>query len=164
MRNTYLVMTVILFCSFCGIEAKAQVGKFQALYLINFTKNLDWPGENVTIGVVGNTKALTDLEPLADKYANIRLKKISGSESVGTCQMVFLPSSQNRKILEIQGKLNGSSTVLVVEDRDLVSKGAEIGFFLEGNKLKFLLNKKALDEAGVEVNDKLLSVAAEVVN
>lgn len=156
-------MVSVLLISSIGTKASAQVGKFQALYLINFTKNLDWSGEKVTIGVVGNSKALIELESLADKYPNISLKKISGGESVNDCQMIFLPSAQSRNISLIQNKIGNSPIVLVVEDQSLVSQGAEIAFFMDGNKLKFLLNKSAIEEAGVTISDKLLTVA-KVIN
>ena len=162
MRNILLIVGVLLITSI-GTEATAQVGKFQALYLVNFTKNLDWSGEQVTIGVVGNSKALIELESLASKYPSITVKKISGSESIENCQMVFLPSAQSRNFSAIQSKIGSSPIILVAEDESLIPKGAEIAFFMEGNKLKFTLNKSAIDDSGVTVSDKLLSVA-KVVN
>ena len=162
MRNILLFVGVLLITSI-GTEATAQVGKFQALYLVNFTKNLDWSGEQVTIGVVGNSKALIELESLASKYPGISVKKISGSESIENCQMVFLPSAQSRNFSAIQSKIGSAPIILVTEDESLISKGAEIAFFMEGNKLKFTLNKSAIDDSGVTVSDKLLSVA-KVVN
>ena len=161
MRNIVIIIVVLL-SSIIGTKATAQVGKFQALYLVNFTKNLNWPGERVTIGVVGNSKALIELESLAAKYPNISLKKISGGESVKDCQMIFLPSAQSRNMSLIQGKIGNSPIVLVTEDQSLISDGAEIGFYLEGNKLKFALNKSALNNAGVTASDKLLAVAKVV--
>ncbi|MFK7952218.1 MAG: YfiR family protein [Ekhidna sp.] len=161
MRNIYTVV-VLLLCTI-GMKATAQVDKFQALYLINFTKNLDWSGEKVTIGVVGNSKAIMELQSLASKYDNISLKKISGGESIKDCQMIFLPSAQSRNISMIQSKIGDSPIILVAEDRSLVADGAEIAFYQEGNKLKFLLNKSAINQTGVSISDKLLAVA-NVVN
>lgn len=162
MRSIIMCIAVVLISGF-GMKASAQVSKFQALYLVNFTKNLDWPGDKVTIGVVGNTQALIELESLAAKYPDISLKKISGGESVSDCNLIFLPSAQSRNFSLIQGKIGGSPIVLVAEDQRLISDGAELAFYMEGNKLKFVLNKSALDKAGVSVTDKLLSVA-KVVN
>ncbi len=162
MRNILLI-TGVLLITLIGTKATAQVGKFQALYLVNFTKNLDWSGENVTIGVVGNSKTLIELESLSSKYQNISIKKIAGSGSIENCQMVFLPSAQSRNFSAIQSKIGSAPIILVAEDESLISKGAEIAFFMEGNKLKFILNKSAINDSGVKVNDKLLSVA-KVVN
>ncbi|WP_420318907.1 YfiR family protein [Ekhidna sp.] len=161
--RSILIFIGVLLVSSLGMNASAQVGKFQALYLVNFTKNLDWPGENVTIGVVGNSKALIELESLVSKYPNISIKKISGSESIRDCQLIFLPTAQSRNISLIQSKIGSLPIVLVAEDRSLVSEGAEIGFYMEGNKLKFVINKSALDDSGISASEKLLSVA-KIVN
>jgi len=148
-----LLMTMLVSPGF------SQVSKFQALYLLNFSKNLDWNRQNIVIGVVGNTKALLELESIVSKYPNVSLKKISGGESVSDCQLIFLPSSQSRNFKLIQDKIGKASTVLVTEDDQLAYQGAEIAFFLEGNKLKFYINEKALAQSGVKATDKLLSIA-----
>ncbi len=162
MRRIIFFITVLLI-SGAGTKLFSQVNKFQALYLINFTKNIDWGSENITIGVVGNTKTLIELESLVAKYPNISLRKIAGTESIDNCQMIFLPSAQSRNFELIQGKIGSLPIVLVSEDESLASKGAEIAFFMEGNKLKFTLNKSALSGAGVEVGEKLFSIG-KVIN
>lgn len=159
---------IIVYCSILvfliqSLPTQGQVSKFQALYLVNFSKNLEWNRNDITIGVVGNTKTLVDLESLTAKYPEIKLKKISGSESVSDCQLIFLPSAQSRNFSLIQGKIGKAPIILVTEDESLVGQGAEIGFYLEGNRLKFSINKSALDKTGVKASSKLLDVA-KIVN
>ncbi|MEO9871850.1 YfiR family protein [Ekhidna sp.] len=162
MQRIILSITILLISSL-GVKLSAQIGKFQALYLLNFTKNIEWSENNVTIGVVGNSKALIELESLVEKYPNLSLRKISASESVDQCQMIFLPTSQSRNISLIQDKIGNKPIVLVSEDESMIDKGAEIAFYMEGNKLKFLINKSAVEESGVSVGEKLFSVG-KVVN
>lgn len=162
MKRILLFFSIIL-TSYCFTSAFGQVSKFQALYLLNFSKNLDWSSDNIVIGVVGNTKTIIELEGLTDKYPNISLKKIAASESVSDCQMVFLPSSQSKNFSAIQNKIGNLPIVLVCEDEELTKQGAEIGFYLEGNRLKFTINQTALNESTVTANEKLLSVA-RIVN
>lgn len=157
-----IVLIAMLVITSAENKLFSQVGKFQALYLVNFTKNIDWPGDNVTIGVVGNTKTLIELESLVAKYPEISLRKIAGGESVDKCQMIFLPSAQSRNFELIQNKIGDRPIVLVAEDEDLAKKGAEIGFYLEGNKLKFILNKSALNDAGVTVTEKLYDIGKTI--
>lgn len=158
-----IVVIGFAFIWLCALPSTGQVSKFQALYLVNMAKNLDWGRDQLTIGVVGNTKALLELERLVSKYDHLRLLKIAGSESVDRCQLIFLPAAQSRNFKLIQNKIGNSAVVLVTEDPDLVNQGAEISFFLEGNKLKFSINQSALESAGINVSPKLLSVA-RVVN
>lgn len=157
-----IVLIAMLVITSAENKLFSQVGKFQALYLVNFTKNIDWPGDNVTIGVVGNTKTLIELESLVAKYPEISLRKISGGESVDKCQMIFLPTAQSRNFELIQNKIGDLPIVLVTEDEELARKGAEIGFYMEGNKLKFILNKSALNDAGVTVTEKLYDIGKTI--
>lgn len=159
MRNIIVIAIIWLF----ALPSTAQVSRFQALYLVNMAKNLDWGRDQITIGVVGNTKTLLELEKLVSKYEQFRLLKIAGSESVDRCQLIFLPASQSRNFKLIQNKIGNSDIVLVTEDPDLVNQGAEVSFFLEGNKLKFSINQPALESTEVKVSSKLLSVA-RIVN
>ncbi|MEP1032342.1 YfiR family protein [Ekhidna sp.] len=157
MRRIIFLITILLISS-AGTRLYSQVNKFQALYLINFTKNINWSSDNITIGVVGNTKTLIELESLVAKYPNISLKKIAGTESIDKCQIIFLPSAQSRNFELIQNKIGSLPIILVSEDESLADKGAEIAFYMEGNKLKFILNKSALNSAGVNVGEKLFAI------
>ena len=155
----FSILLVIVFSSVLAPKSFAQVPKFQALYLLNFSRNLDWNQIDVTIGVLGNSKTYGELESLVVKYPNISLRKMALGESLSNCQMIFLPTSQNRNFDSVQQTIGSSPIVLVTEDSGLAEKGAEISFFMDGNKLKFSINKEALDASGVKVNDKLLSIA-----
>lgn len=141
----------------------AQESKYKALYLFNFTKYMEWSGDKVTIGIIGNSPVLLELESLAKRNAKIELLKISGSESVGLCDMIFLPEAQTRNFDLIQSKIGSTATVLVAENESLISKGAEMAFYKENDKLRFIVNKSALDEAGVKMSSSLL-YKAKVVN
>ena len=127
--------------------------------MVNFSKNIDWGHDSITIGVVGKTKALQELESLLPGNPNISLKKIYDGSLLDDCQLIFLPNSQKRNFNLIQQKIEDSPIVLVTENDDLVHKGAEISFYLEGNRLKFTLNQTALEEINVIGSDRLLSVA-----
>lgn len=158
MRKILTCFSIILLSGYL-LPVQAQVSKFQALYLLNFSKNFDWDQENVVIGVVGKTSIWAELETLAAKYPTISIKRVSVGESLSDCQLVFLPTSQKKNFAAIQGQIGKAPIVLVSEDENLAKEGAEVGFYLEGNRLKFTINQSALRESTVTANDKLLSVA-----
>lgn len=157
-----IALSLALLLGLAASHIYAQESKYQALYLFNFTKYIDWPGEQVTIGVIGNSPVLIELESLA-KNSKVKLLKIAGSESVSSCDMIFLPEAQSRNFDLIQSKLNGSPIILVTENESLVSKGAEMGFYTENNKLRFAINKGELDATGMKVSNTLFG-QARIVN
>lgn len=139
-----------------------QESKYKALYLFNFTKYIDWSSENITIGVIGNSPVLLELESLVKQNQNVKLLKISGSESIDQCDMVFLPEAQSRNFDLIQSKIR-ASTLLVTEDESLIPRGAAMAFYLENDKLKFIVNRGAMNATGMKMSNALLS-KAKLVN
>ena len=141
----------------------AQEDKYKALYIFNFTKYIDWQDQNeIVLGVVGNSPVLLELEVLVNRNPNIRLKKISGEEGIEECDLVFLPNAQTRNFSLIQSKISNSKIVLVAENEDLINQGAEMAFYKEGDKLRFMLNKNAFDRAMMKVSSSLLAQAKVV--
>ncbi|MDW3191120.1 MAG: YfiR family protein [Cytophagales bacterium] len=164
MKRTMVIIFFILSLSINPTTLKAQVSKFQALYLLNFSRNLDWDTEAIQIAVIGSSKTFDELSELTSKYPNVSVRKVRSTDPIHEFQMIFLPASQSKNFNLLQDKIGSSKIVLVVENEDLVSKGAEIGFSLEGNKLKFSMNRGSIYESAVIVNDKLFSLASAVIN
>ena len=161
-REIRLVFSLVV-CLLSLSKAQAQIPRFQALYLLNFSNKMEWDQSNIKIGVVGTSKVTEELNALATKYTNISVEKMEANELSKDCQVIFLPASQTKNFSLIQSKIGDSSIVLVTEDSNLAAKGAEISFYQDGNRLKFTINKTALDASGVKAPDRLLSVA-NVIN
>ena len=141
----------------------AQESKYQALYLFNFTKYLNWEGEKITIGVLGNSPVLLELSALIKQNPNIELSKISGADAVISCDMIYLPSAQSRNFELVQKHISNRSIVIVAEDETLIDQGAEFAFYSEEGRLKFAINKMAVDDSGVKMSARLLSLG-KIVN
>ncbi len=139
-----------------------QESKYKALYLFNFTKYIEWSGDKITIGIIGNSPVLLELETLTKQNSKIELLKISGSESIDRCNMIFIPEAQTRNFDLVQER-TGSSTLIVAENESLISKGAEMAFYREENKLRFMVNKSELDASGLKMSSLLLG-RAKIVN
>lgn len=162
MKKIIPYLVVMLLVASSG-HLHAQESKYKALYLFNFTKYIDWSGENITIGVIGNSPVLLELEALAMQNHKINLIKISGSEFVDDCDMIFLPEAQTRNFDLIQDEIGTNRTLLVAENQGLIARGAEMAFYTEDDKLKFIVNKTQLDAAGIKMSSSLLG-RAKIVN
>ncbi len=162
MKKTLSYFSLVVFL-FCANTTIAQVPKFQALYLLNFANKMEWSQNNIKIGVIGNSKVIDELTILAEKYPNTSIKQMTASDPVSDCQLIFLPESQTKNFNSIQSKIGNAPIVLVTENSKMVTEGSEISFYMEGNKLKFTINKTALDASGVKAPERLLSVA-NVIN
>lgn len=75
------------------------------------------------------------------------------------CHMLFISSTERRKVAEIIEALGEAPVLTVGEmDRFLQTEGM-INFLMEGNKVRFEINAEAARKAGLKVSSKLLYLA-----
>jgi len=61
------------------------------------------------------------------------------------CQMVFVSSSEKRRVPEILNGLRGTNVLVVGESDGFAAAGGVIQFALEDNHVRFLINTDAAD-------------------
>src|SRR6266571_553649 len=78
--------------------AQAQDSKIQAIFLYKFIEYVHWPDsrKELVIGIVGETEVQDEFEKMlkARGNNNLTVKKIKTDEA-STCDVIFLPESQN---------------------------------------------------------------------
>lgn len=150
------------------IESNAQIStrKLEAIYMYNFTKYINWQnhGNAFTIGVLNENKVTAELsENLQNKDVKgkpIQVQNISLAE-VKKCQILYIPKVNSGQLQSILEAVQNTD-VLVVAEEDLAEQGASVSFFIDGSKLKFKINKDALDKAGLQASSNLLSLAVVI--
>lgn len=156
------ILFVLLLCA--GV-ARGQESKIHALFVLKFVENVSWPQDrkNVVIGVVGKSEILAEIEArLKVKNANgVVVKKISAAEA-NTCDVVYLPSSEDKNLNAVITASAAGTSVLVITESDFSTKGSGISFFEEAGKLRFAINKNVLDAKGLKVSGALLSLGKQV--
>lgn len=162
MRYKKLLGLVILLCSL-NANVMGQESKYQALFIYNFTKYMNWSSEQTVIGVVGNSQVLLELEALAKRNPQkIKVIKIAGDANIFACNMIFIPEAQSRNFSLIQSKVGSAPIIIIAESETLIKEGAEIAFYTENDKLKFVLNKSAVDDSKVQISNSLFAIARVV--
>lgn len=156
-----LVGSIFLLISHSHTMAQ-DVSKYQALFMSKFMDYIQWPegNENFVFGVVGNSRVLTELQNLMDaKGRKVTIKKITNASSVEGCHIVFLPVTQSKLFQTVYKSSQGTSTLIVAEDEKLAPQGAVITFYVDGGKLKFIINKKAANARKLKISGSLMSLA-----
>ena len=151
------------------IESNAQIStkKLEAIYMYNFTKYINWQnsGAAFVIGVLDEKSVTTELgENLQNKEVKgkpIQVQTIGGIAEAKKCQILYLPKSKSSQLQSILDAVRNTD-VLVVAEEDLASQGASVSFFIDGSKLRFKINKDALDKAGLQASSSLLSLAVVI--
>ncbi len=157
-----IIISVLVLSSASIVDAKpgGAHDRHQAMYLVNLVRNIDWGNNNVTIGVFGDSPVKSELEALVQRNAKIQVKQLEDFSNVGECDIVFLPDASNRDFFVAQNEIADSPILLVVDKKPLVVRGAEIGFYLEEDKLKIAINPKEIEKTGIKISHTLMEKAA----
>lgn len=155
-----------VFHSAARCNAQSSFEEMQAAYIYNFGKYIRWPNEFSTfvVGVYGDdaTPFMAVLEDaMADRRIGgkpIQIKQIASAEAATRCNIIYFPYVENDRVRGVADALAGVP-VLIVTEEDMVRKGAMISFFVEDDRLRFLLRKDLLKKAGLTASDGLLRIA-----
>jgi hypothetical protein len=112
-------------------------------------------------------------DPFGEGLLNItREKTVSGRklevdtvadlEHARTCQILFVASSAKMPMQQIIEGLRGASVLTVGETKGFAEQGGMIDFVLQDDRVQFDVSRTAVEQAGLKISSKLLSVAKVV--
>jgi hypothetical protein len=143
----------------------------KAAFLYHFAKFTEWPPAVFTnptmplvIGVLGASPFGGDLErTLSNKRLEARpllpMQVSSALHASTNCHILFISSSERRKLPEILTDLRGASVLTVSEMDEFTESGGMIKFVWRGTKIRFQINDEAAKQARLKIRSKLLSLA-----
>ncbi len=141
----------------------------KAAFLYNFAKFTEWPSNNLTgplvFGVLGTNPFGDQLEhTLKGKTLDGRPLLIvhfeSAAEASTNCHVLFISSSERRRLPEILAGLDGASILTVSEMEQFTEAGGMIRFLWGGErKIRFQINAEAAKRAGLKIRSKLINLA-----
>jgi hypothetical protein len=146
--------------------SKAQEYDTKALYIYSITKYVFWPSfikeTNFLIGVIGDTK----LNAALASY--IYGKKIHGLPAViepynpnskKFYHVIIIAQSQQKDFYKANKQFQGQPVLLIAENQLLEKAGAHIAIYPDGDKIKFNINEKQIQKAGLNVSGMLVKLA-----
>lgn len=170
-------------CLACGLAAtplhvRADDNKeylVKAAFIYNFVKFVEWPDgkaiskqSNIDICVVGNSPlSETGNVFKAASTAKLTLSLVNErnwSNAHNHCHIVFISASEEDKLSEILAAMKGQPVLMVSDIDNFAAKGGMIGFVTNDNKIKIVINAKAISTAGLRVDAQLLEIALKVID
>ncbi len=140
----------------------------KALYVYNLPNYVFWPrtvkADKFLIGSLGESNMNAALA------ANVYGKKINEmpalvepySPSPGKFyHMIFVSESKQKEFLKLQKELKDQPVLLITENPYLEKVGAHVCFYLEGDRVKFTVNKKGIEKSGMNVSEQLIKFSNE---
>ncbi len=148
--------------------------RVKAAFLLNFTKFISWPEEQVTgqndsftICIIGDNPfgdSLSALEQKRVRGKRIEVTNVSAAEAAGTCKLIFVSSSERDRVDEVIGTLAGYPAVTVSDIQGFTRKGGVIEFVEDLGRLAFKINLRPVSHKGISFDASLLSLARDVIH
>lgn len=150
-----------------GTDSDDRLNRFKAVFLYNFIDYLQWPSQHTTdtfkLGILGTSDIEMPLREIAQKKSAWgRPLQIDVFDSVGElhpCHILFISPEFSPHVSDLSLRLGDKGTLLVADTPGMAAYGASINFVLKKGKLKFEVNRKSLERAGLKASAQLLKLA-----
>ncbi|MCU4175860.1 YfiR family protein [Carboxylicivirga sp. N1Y90] len=166
-----LLLLGLLFLFGTVHKSSAQMPKFKALFLYNFTQNVDWPtsatsGSEFIVTVVGDKEMAKELKNLAKVKKvgtkTLVIKEANALKDIETSHVVFLGSSKSNLMSQLKSQQANVPVLLISSKEGLCEQGAGISFMIASGKLRYQICEANINDQGLQVNSKLLSLGTVV--
>jgi len=149
-----------------SLSAFSQNEKFKSVFVYNFTKYISWPKteseKSFQMGLIGKSLSLLDeLKQVAgkSKVGNrpIVVKEVAASDELSNYQILIITDSESSRLKEVLAKVKGKPVLVITNSPGLAQAGACINFVEIDGKLKFEVNKRAVESQGLEISASLVN-------
>lgn len=143
------ILFVLLFAGLPKIFSQASnVSQAQTMFIYNFSRLIQWPAGSSSgdfvIGVVGDNEIYTSLVAFVSNKKvgsqSIIVKRFDDPQSITRCHIIFVGDSKVSRLNEVISKLQGSNSLIITERKGMINSGSAIDFFMDQDKLRFVMN------------------------
>jgi YfiR/HmsC-like len=145
----------------------------KAAFLYNFAKFVEWPASSFSsetsplqICVFGHDPFSQALHDITQNKSvggrKLEVKSAPDIQQAKSCQVLFISASEETQVKQILEGLRATSVLTVGDTNGFIEQGGMINFVLENDRVRFEINRKAAEQAGLKISSKLLSVAKSV--
>lgn len=164
---------IVLLCLiiFVGVTTvSAQQEKFKAIFIYNFTKNIEWPAAykqgDFVMGVLGSSPLTGELQTIASTKRvgtqSIVVETYSSVSQINKCHLLYLPPNRSRNLPEVLQKVQNYNTLIITDKNGLAAEGSCINFVQDGTKIMFEINPENIYAKGLKVTNSLIQLGIKV--
>jgi len=150
--------------AFFSLIGHAQGSKIQSLFIYNFTKNINWPNNemnrNFKIGILGTDDYFKNIQSLlngkVDGNRKIEIVYVESSQTAPPLDVIYIMRNKSDEIYKFVSKLK--HTLIITDKPGMIEKGADINFMVIEGKQTFEISKENIEKSGLVVGSSLLSL------
>ena len=147
----------------------------KAAYLLNFIRYVEWPAQSfeapeapMSICVLGQDPfgRVLDATVLGRTTHGrpLTIRRVRSDSEAASCHLVFISRETWRTQRDLLRTLRTLGVLTVGESPEFAQQGGVIGFTIQDETVRFVVNAKARDRAGLRISSRMLSLAAAVYN
>jgi hypothetical protein len=144
--------------------------RVKAAFLFHFAQLVEWPadspnegGNSLYLCTLGDDPFHGELEStIAGKQIGPRILRIRHARALQDargCDVLFISKSEGSRTASLLANLRNTPVLTVGDDDGFVGAGGIIRMFLEGNKVRFEINRQAAESARLRISSQLLLLA-----
>ena len=154
-------------CAQPGEPIEAQV---KSAFLLNFARYVEWPASSFTssnspvvLGVLGQDslgRALdTTIEGRTVEKRPVQAGRGKKPSELSHCHVIFIPTSERDRVREWLAQLQGKPVLTVSDMEGFTDLGGMIRLKKVRGLMRFDINRRAAESAGLKISSKLLKLA-----
>jgi hypothetical protein len=174
MRGAINAWLIALFVALGGVPGVAREQNdsrsdttVKAMFLFNFAKFTEWPSREsvgpLMLCVIGDPRVARELadttrgQRIGDR--SVQVSEIRTDGPIQSCHVLFISQSEVRKAKEVLAILKTLPILTVSDNQGFARADGIIEFFIDSERMRFAVNKGAVDRAGVRLSSRLLGLA-----
>ena len=143
----------------------------KAAFVLNFARYVEWPTPRRTpplqVCVLQSNPFGQRLEAVVAgeqwQGGTIDVRLVADMRSAAKCHLLYVPLAAGDRFSAGLSAVSGLPILTVGEHDGFLEQGGMIRLFLEENRVRFSINQRAADAAGLQVSSRLLRLARAVV-
>ncbi|NNJ99490.1 MAG: YfiR family protein [Desulfatitalea sp.] len=171
---TYTLTTVLLSLVLCtngGKAAPVSEYRIKAAFVYNFAKFVEWPTDPLpspsppapfVIGILGKDPFGTEIEVLEGKRLrnrNLMIIRSDTIEELMNADVLFISASIKGRLTQVLERLNHRPVLTVSDTPGFAQGGVMINLYTQANKIRFEINPRVAERAGLKISSHLLRLA-----
>ena len=168
-----------MLCLMIGIALPADICagtveeySVKAALAFNFARFTDWPSDNIVdspktfnICILGDNavlEAFAGVEGKCVKGRRIVLKRVRSMRKSVDCELFFVSGSPRELLPKIFAAVEGKPVLTIGEMPGFTEAGGIINLVKTENRIRFEVNVKAAQKAGLKISSRILKLATIV--
>jgi hypothetical protein len=167
-----ILFSLILTGIFHAQGASFSEDEIKTSFLYHFAKYVTWPQSALSdnhspfiIGVLGRDPLEGVLKTLEKNQIGdhpIIVKHFVEADDVKDCHILYISRTEESFIEDILLKLKGKPVLTLSDIPHFIAAGGMIRFVQSENKIKFEINQRSVEDAGLKMSSQLLKLAINI--